>query len=36
VFGLILIGAGVVAYTINRALKPAGWAHPEPKPELAA
>ena len=25
-FGLILIGAGVVAYLINRALKPAGWA----------
>jgi amino acid transporter len=36
VFGLILMGAGVVAYAINRALKPAGWAAPEPKPELAA
>ena len=35
-FGLILMGAGVVAYAINRALKPAGWARPEPKPELAA
>ena len=35
-FGLILMGAGVVAYAINHALKPAGWARPEPKPELAA
>jgi amino acid transporter len=26
VFGLILIGAGVVAYWINTALKPNGWA----------
>ncbi len=26
VFGMILIGAGVVAYAINHALKPAGWA----------
>jgi amino acid transporter len=33
-FGLIMIGAGVVAYLINHALKPAGWA--APKPELAA
>jgi hypothetical protein len=30
------MGAGVVAYAINRALKPAGWTQPEPKPELAA
>ena len=29
-FGLILIGAGAVAYLINRALKPQGWAAPEP------
>ena len=35
-FGLILMGAGVVAYAINHALKPAGWARPEAKPELAA
>jgi amino acid transporter len=35
VFGLILMGAGVVAYAINRALKPQGWASAEPKPELA-
>jgi len=34
-FGLIMIGAGVVAYLVNHALKPAGWAHPEPKPEMA-
>jgi amino acid transporter len=35
-FGLILMGAGVVAYFINRALKPAGWATSERKPEMAA
>jgi hypothetical protein len=35
-FALIVVGAGVVAYLINHALKPAGWAQPEPKPELAA
>jgi amino acid transporter len=35
-FGLILMGAGVVAYGINHLLKPSGWARPEPKPELAA
>jgi len=35
-FGLILMGAGVVAYAINHALKPAGWTQPEPKPGLAA
>ena len=33
-FGLILIGAGVVAYAINHALKPSGWTQPEPKPGL--
>jgi amino acid transporter len=32
-FGLILIGAGVAAYGVNYALKPAGWTRPEPKPE---
>jgi amino acid transporter len=35
-FGFIVIGAGIVAYVINRALKPAGWATAEPKPEMAA
>ena len=35
-FGLILIGAGVVAYGINYALKPQGWAAAEQKPELVA
>ncbi len=34
-FGLIVMGAGVVVYAINHALKPTGWACPEPKPELA-
>jgi amino acid transporter len=28
-FGMILIGAGVVAYLVNSILKPAGWAPPE-------
>jgi amino acid transporter len=35
-FGLIVIGAGIVAYLINHALKPAGWTPAEPKPEMAA
>jgi amino acid transporter len=35
-FGLILMGAGVIVYAINHALKPGGWAPPEPKPELVA
>jgi hypothetical protein len=35
-FALIVIGAGVVAYLINHALKPAGWAAGTPKPEMAA
>jgi amino acid transporter len=35
-FGLIVVGGGVVVYLINHALKPAGWAPPEPKPEMAA
>ncbi len=34
-FGLILMGAGVVAYFINRALKPAGWAPVEQRAEMA-
>jgi amino acid transporter len=28
-FGMILIAAGVVAYALNHALKPAGWSVPE-------
>jgi amino acid transporter len=36
-FGMILIAAGVVAYFINYALKPAGWSAPvEQKPQPAA
>jgi hypothetical protein len=35
-FGLIVVGGGVVAYLINHTLKPAGWAAAEPKPEMAA
>ena len=35
-FGLIVMGGGVVAYLINHAVKPEGWAPVEPKPELAA
>ena len=36
-FGMILIGAGVVAYLINHALKPSGWAAvPNEKAESAA
>src|SRR5207248_5000590 len=34
-FGLILMGAGVLAYLINSALKPMGWA-PGEKAEPAA
>ena len=29
-FGALVIGAGVLAYVIKQALKPAGWAQPEP------
>jgi amino acid transporter len=35
-FGMILIAAGFVAYAINHALKPAGWAAAERKPEPVA
>jgi len=35
-FAMILIAAGVAAYLINHALKPAGWAPAEQKPEPAA
>ena len=34
-FGLILIGAGVVAYFLNHALRPAGWTGEE-RPQPAA
>ena len=30
-FGLILMGAGVVAYAVNHALKPHGWATEKPQ-----
>jgi amino acid transporter len=36
-FGMILIGAGVVAYAVNHILKPGGWTVPAAdKPELTA
>ena len=35
-FGMILIGAGVVAYMLNHALKPEGWAAGTEKPQVAA
>jgi dipeptide/tripeptide permease len=35
-FGMILIAAGFVAYAVNHALKPAGWATREEKPQPAA
>jgi amino acid transporter len=35
-FAMILIAAGVAAYLINHALKPAGWTPAEQKPEPAA
>ena len=35
-FGMILIGAGFVAYFVNHALKPAGWAIREEKPQPTA
>jgi amino acid transporter len=31
-FGMILMGAGVVAYALNVMLKPAGWAPTREKP----
>jgi len=34
--GVILMAAGVVAYFVNHALKPAGWTVPEEKPQPAA
>jgi amino acid transporter len=35
-FGMILIAAGFVAYVVNHALKPAGWAAHEEKPQHTA
>jgi amino acid transporter len=36
-FGMILIAAGFIAYALNHALKPAGWAaSSKPKPQAAA
>jgi hypothetical protein len=32
-FGSILIGLGVVAYGVNRLLKPAGWLAGNPEPQ---
>jgi amino acid transporter len=35
-FGILLIAAGVVAYLVNRALRPEGWAVPREKAETIA
>jgi hypothetical protein len=36
-FGMLLIAAGVVAYFLNHALKPAGWSvSTQEKPQPAA
>jgi amino acid transporter len=35
-FGMILIAAGFLAYAVNHALKPQGWAPTEEKPQPAA
>jgi hypothetical protein len=35
-FGLILIGAGLVAYFVNHSLKPSGWNSIAEKPQPAA
>ncbi len=35
-FGIMLIAAGVIAYLVNNALKPSGWAPAAEKPEPAA
>jgi hypothetical protein len=35
-FGMILIAAGFVAYFVNHALKPTGWAVSREKPQPAA
>jgi amino acid transporter len=35
-FGMILIGAGVIAYALNHAVKPDGWAATAEKPQVVA
>jgi amino acid transporter len=35
-FGMILIAAGFVAYAVNHAFKPSGWAIRKDKPQLTA
>ena len=35
-FAVLVIAAGVVAYLVNHALKPAGWAPAPSKPEMVA
>jgi hypothetical protein len=35
-FGMVLIAAGVVAYLLNHAVKPMGWAASAEKPQPAA
>jgi amino acid transporter len=35
-FGMVLIGAGVVAYLVKTAVKPQGWSPVEEKPQAAA
>jgi amino acid transporter len=35
-FGAIVIAAGILAYVLKQALKPAGWAQPEPVSEPQA
>ncbi len=35
-FAVLVIAAGVVAYLVNHALKPAGWAPAPAKPEMVA
>jgi len=34
-FGMLLIGGGVIAYYLNRMLKPDGWATKAEEPEAA-
>jgi len=35
-FGLLVLGAGVIVYLLNRSLRPTGWATVPQKPELVA
>jgi hypothetical protein len=34
-FGVLLIGAGIVAYALMHAVKPEGWAPSAEKPQAA-